>query len=186
MNVRDADQGRSPWCLLDLVRLAHPWPRPAGPPRRGGRGHCWTSAGSGVVQVGPAGAFKQKLTVSLCKKTFRWSMTLILISCIGFLIDFRPKTALRASIRKTVCVQLILGQAKPENRRRQANDGERILGHTSSSGTGFTSPAARVSTYRFIKSTHASGVPTVSTHMTSSKATSKRLAAPGAHRPVTV
>jgi hypothetical protein len=33
-----------------------------------------------VDQVGPAGAFKQKPTVSPCKKTVRWSMNLILIS----------------------------------------------------------------------------------------------------------
>src|SRR6266516_7666804 len=84
----------------------------------------------------------------------------------------------------TVFVQLILGQAKPKNRWRQADHGERILGHTSSSCTGFASPAARVSPYRFIKSAHASSVSTVSTTMSSSIATSRRLTASSAHRPV--
>src|SRR5262245_4443263 len=63
----------------------------------------------------------------------------------------------------TVFVQLILSQAKTKNRWRQADHGERILGHTSSSCTGVASPAARVSPYRVIKSAHVSGVPTVST-----------------------
>src|SRR4051812_22352954 len=59
----------------------------------------------------------------------------------------------------TVFVQLILGQAETKNRWRQADHGERILGHTSSSCTGFASPAARVAQSRFIKSAHASGGP---------------------------
>ena len=40
-----------------------------------------------------SGAFQQKPTVSSCKKTRRWPMNLILISCMGFLVDFRPKMA---------------------------------------------------------------------------------------------
>src|SRR2546421_4493597 len=85
----------------------------------------------------------------------------------------------------TVFVQFILGQAKTENRRRQADHGERILGHTSSSGMGFASPAASVSQDRFIKSTHASGVQTVSTNMASPIATPRRVTASSAHRPAT-
>src|SRR4029450_12158779 len=42
----------------------------------------------------------------------------------------------------TEFIQLIMGQAKTENRWRQADHGERILGHTSSSGTGVASTAA--------------------------------------------
>jgi hypothetical protein len=44
-------------------------------------------------QKGPVGAFKQKITVSPCQKTWCCLMNLILISCMGFLVDFRPKTA---------------------------------------------------------------------------------------------
>ena len=44
-------------------------------------------------EAGPACAFKQKPTVSLCKKTVRWSVNLILISWTGFLIDFLLKIA---------------------------------------------------------------------------------------------
>src|SRR5262245_47753066 len=75
-----------------------------------------------------------------------------------------------------------MGQAKTENRRRQADHSERILGHTSSSGTGVASPAASVSPDHCITSTHASGIPTVSTIIASSLATSRRLTASRAHR----
>jgi hypothetical protein len=40
---------------------------------------------------GPAGALGQKPTVSPNKKTSRWPNSLILISEMGFLIDFRPE-----------------------------------------------------------------------------------------------
>jgi hypothetical protein len=43
--------------------------------------------------MGLAGAFKQKVTVSPCQKTWRCPMNLILISRMGFLVDFRPQTA---------------------------------------------------------------------------------------------
>ena len=46
--------------------------------------------------IGPACAFKPKPTVSLCKKTVRGSMNLILISWTGFLIAFRPERAFGA------------------------------------------------------------------------------------------
>jgi hypothetical protein len=45
----------------------------------------------------------------------------------------------------TVFVQFIMRQAQTENRRRQTDHGEWILGHTSSSGMSCASPAASVS-----------------------------------------
>ena len=57
---------------------------------------CALTAGGESPHVphhGPAGAFKQKPTVSPWKKTVRWSMNLILISLMGFLINFQPKIA---------------------------------------------------------------------------------------------
>ena len=66
----------------------------------------------------------------------------------------------------TVFVQLIMSQAQTENCRCQADHGEWILGHTtSSSGTSCASPAASVSPYRCITLTYTLGVQTVSLAM---------------------
>jgi hypothetical protein len=56
---------------------------------------------------GPAGAFKQKVTVSPCQKTWCCPINLILISCMGFLGDFRPKIASERAIRKTQIILML-------------------------------------------------------------------------------
>ena len=52
-------------------------------------------------QIGPAGAFEQKGTVSPNKKTRSWSNNWILISEMSFLVNFRPEMAFERTIRLT-------------------------------------------------------------------------------------
>jgi hypothetical protein len=54
-----------------------------------------------ALEIGPAGAFEQKVTVSPYQKTCCWPMNLTLISCTGFLVDFRPRIAPERALRIT-------------------------------------------------------------------------------------